>query len=181
MALATLAAPPPADQLATPLDYLFADHFRLRTLCRMIDLIADDESCDDECIESVLRFLREDFVPHIHDEEEDLFPMLRVRTEPEDRIDDILDTLIQEHAADRLDAEAIVAGLSRMETGNALSRSFRKQLRRFAANERRHLTLENAIVLPLARARLKIDDLRNLGRNMAARRGIGGPEASDAV
>jgi iron-sulfur cluster repair protein YtfE (RIC family) len=79
MALATLAAPPPAEHLASPLDYIFAEHFRQRTLCWMIDRIADERERDEECISAVLRFLREDFGAHIIDEEEDLFPLLRRR------------------------------------------------------------------------------------------------------
>ena len=45
-------------------------------------------------------------------------------------------------------------------------------LARFAANERQHLIVENAIVLPLARARLSEDDKQKLGMRMAARRGL---------
>ena len=172
MALATLAAAPSPQQLNAPLDYVFSEHFRQRTLCWMIDRIADVENRDEECIAAVLRFLREDFGPHVNDEEEDLFPLLRRRAEPEDRIEEVLGELSQEHAADKLDAEAIVAGLSDTTGRKRFTKAFRGLLHRFAANERRHLIVENAIVLPLARVRLTIDDLRNLGRRMAARRGI---------
>ncbi|MAS03303.1 MAG: hypothetical protein CL534_01145 [Ahrensia sp.] len=172
MALQALATPTPSAQLATPLDYVFSEHFRQRTLCWMIDRIADAESRDEECIAAVLRFLREDFGPHVIDEEEDLFPLLRRRAEPEDRIEEVLGELSQEHAADKLDAEVIVEGLSDKTGRKRFTNAFQGLLHRFAANERRHLIVENAIVLPLARVRLTIDDLRNLGRRMAARRGI---------
>ena len=46
---------------------------------------------------------------------------------------------------------------------------------------RHHLTLENAIVLPLARIRLTADDLRNLAQRMSARRGIKLQEPGNAV
>jgi iron-sulfur cluster repair protein YtfE (RIC family) len=172
MALAALAAAPPAEQLASPLDYIFAEHFRHRTLCWMIDRIADEKERDEECIAAVLRFLREDFGPHVIDEEEDLFPLLRRRAEPEDRIDEVLGALSQEHAADKLDANAILEDLDEAKAGKRFTKAFRALLHRFAVNERRHLIVENAIVLPLARVRLTVDDLRNLGRRMAARRGI---------
>jgi len=172
MALVTLAAAPPAEQLASPLDYIFAEHFRQRTLCWMIDRIADDRERDAECIAAVMRFLSEDFGPHVIDEEEDLFPLLRRRAEPEDRINVVLGDLSQEHAADKLDADAIAEGLSQVVAGKHFTKALRGLLHRFAANERRHLIVENAIVLPLARIRLTVDDLRNLGRRMAARRGI---------
>jgi len=181
MALSTLAAPPPAAQLASPLDYVFAEHFRQRTLCWVIDRIADAEERDEECIGAVLRFLREEFGAHVLDEEEDLFPLLRRRAEPDDRIEEVLGELSQEHAADKLDAEAIVEGLFAATGRRRFTKAFRGLLHRFAANERRHLIVENAIVLPLARVRLTIDDLRNLGRRMAARRGIDYPGTTYAV
>lgn len=181
MALATLEAALPAEQLASPLDYVFADHFRQRTLCWVIDRIADAEERDEECIGAVLHFLREEFGPHVIDEEEDLFPLLRRRAEPDDRIEEVLGELSQEHAADKLDAEAIVEGLLETTGRSCFTKGFRDLLHRFAANERHHLIVENAIVLPLARVRLTIDDLRNLGRRMAARRGIDFPGMSYAV
>ena len=181
IALATLAEAPSPEQLAAPLDYVFAEHFRQRTLCWMIDRVADDQERDEECITAVIRFLREDFGPHVVDEEEDLFPLLRRRAEPEDRIEEVLGELTQEHAADKLDANAIVEGLSQVIAGKRVTKAFRALLHRFAENERRHLIVENAIVLPLARARLTMDDLRNLGRRMAARRGIDYRGLPDAV
>lgn len=181
MALDALAAPPPAEQFASPLDYLFADHFRQRTLCHLIDRIADLPDRDEDCIAAVLRFLREEFGPHIRDEEDDLFPLLRRRAEPEDRVEDILDELCQEHAADRLDADTIVEGFAKGGGRSRPTKAFQALLHRFAANERHHLTVENAIVLPLARVRLTFDDLRNLGRRMAARRGIDFPGDARAV
>lgn len=175
LALEVVAAMPPAEQLAAPLDYIFADHFRLRTLCAMLDRIAGDRSVDRQLVAAALRFLRDEFGVHVHDEEEDLFPLLRRRTEPEDGIERTLAGLCEEHTADREDARAIVEGLARIEGSGSRRRPtdrFRKLLRRFAANERRHLIVENAIVLPLARARLTPEDLGSLGRRMAARRGI---------
>ena len=47
----------------------------------------------------------------------------------------------------------------------------RKILSEFASQERRHLGLENAVILPIARLRLDADDLATLGRRLAARRG----------
>jgi iron-sulfur cluster repair protein YtfE (RIC family) len=181
LALSALATPPPDAQLASPIDYLFADHFRQRTLCQIIDRIADARECDDECVAAVVRFLHDDFGPHVLDEEEDLFPLLRRRAEPDDRVEEVLGELSQEHAADKVDALAIMEGLSDGSGKRRLTKAFRKLLHRFAANERRHLVVENAIVLPLARARLTPDDLRNLGRRMAARRGIDYPGASHAI
>ena len=82
--------------------------------------------------------------------------------------------MAEEHAADETDAKQIIALLetakSNAETAE-LTNNDRELLRRFAANERQHLIVENAIVLPLARARLSETDKQNLGMRMAARRG----------
>ncbi len=184
LALEALGNAPPSSQLAEPLDYIFAEHFRQRVLCNALDEIADQEQPDREMIEAVLRFLRVDFAPHMLDEEHDLFPMLRRRAEPEDRIDDVIGQLTQEHAADRLDAKLITEGLAKVLAGKAVTgveTSLAKLLHRFAENERNHLTLENAIILPLARIRLTADDVRNLAQRMAARRGVNLQELGDAV
>ena len=172
LALSVLAVPPPAELLGAPIDYFFADHFRQRTLCRLIDEISNARECDDECVRAVVRFLGDDFGKHIADEEEDLFPLLQLRGEPDDRIGDIVGQLCEEHAADRKDADAVAAGLDALLDRSGYSTALRKLLRRFAANERRHFLVENAIVLPLARARLTADDLVDLGRRMARRRGL---------
>lgn len=43
----------------------------------------------------------------------------------------------------------------------------------FTQRERRHIALENAVVLPIARLRLTPRDLSGLSRRLAARRGRG--------
>ncbi|MCR9135244.1 MAG: hemerythrin domain-containing protein [Alphaproteobacteria bacterium] len=184
MAIDTLETMPPVSQLLSPLDYIFADHFRQRVLCRVLDDIADDQAGDKPLVLAALQFLRSEFAPHVIDEEEDLFPLLRRRAEPDDRIEEVLGDLSQEHAADKLDADRIMVGLEQAHQAagdSGMNDEFRALLHRFAANERRHLIVENAIVMPLARARLTKGDLRSLGRRMAARRGLDFPENNDAV
>lgn len=184
MAIEALETMPPVSQLLSPLEFIFADHFRQRVLCRVLDDIADGDAHDKPLVAAALGFLKSEFAPHVIDEEEDLFPLLRRRAEPDDRIEEVLGDLSQEHAADKLDADRIMEGLERAHQRGGeklMSEEFRALLHRFAANERRHLIVENAIVMPLARARLTKDDLRTLGRRMAARRGLDYPETNDAV
>lgn len=183
LAIAALAERPPVDLLRVPLDYIFADHFRQRSLCRILGELAGRADLDRAMGEAALDFLRTDFVIHVLDEERDLFPLLRKRRQRQDRIGEILARLGSEHAADALDAERIVAALAGAIDDAApepLDEAARVLMVRFATNERRHLTAENAIVLPLARARLTIGDLETLGRHMAARRGVTYPEGRDA-
>jgi hemerythrin-like domain-containing protein len=175
MALEALTTRPPVGLFAEPVEYMFADHFRQRTLCMFLDEIADGDPVDVEVVDVVLAFLKSEMGPHVLDEEEDLFPLLRRRAEPEDEINTVLGQLSQEHAADEADALLIMDVLEELKNSTikqVLDEAAAKLLKRFAGNERQHLILENAIVLPLARARLTDEDQRKLGRRMAARRGI---------
>lgn len=177
-----LGAAPPPDQLAQPLDYIFAEHFRQRVLCNVLDTIASGRSTERTLLQAAICFLKTDFAPHVCDEEEDLFPLLRRRAEPDDEVVQLIDRLSEEHAADKLDAQEIIEGLQGLlrKTGRVPA-TLAKLLRRFAANERHHLTVENAIILPLARLRLTREDLWSLGHRMAQRRGLPFPEVVNAV
>ena len=175
MALETLQTDLPVTLFAKPVEYVLADHFRQRTLCSIVDEVADAEVIDTALVAAILRFLKCEFGPHILDEEEDLFPLLRRRAEADDEINQVLGQLCQEHASDEADAILIVDLLENLlPEGKAkgLSTNDRELFKRFAANERQHLKLENAIILPLARVRLSEDDCKKLGKRMAARRGI---------
>ena len=175
LAIQALNEAPPPQQLLAPLDYIFAEHFRQRSLCRILVEIADERIWDMEKAGAAARFLRGDFGLHVADEEEDLFPLLRRRAKPEDRIGAVLSQLSYEHAVSRADAATLAEALSVALAGDLsvpANRALCDRLRHFVANERSHLTTENAVVLPLARTRFSLLDLRSLARRMAARRGI---------
>ena len=182
LAIQALTDPPPASLLAVPLDYIHAEHFRHRTMCSVLDTLCRQDKVDINLLEAAVFFLANDFAVHLIDEEEDLYPLLRRRAKPDDDIAKVLEGLNQDKAPDRFDPETIVAAITNRQSDG--DRQFDAEtsalVTRFAANEHRHLICENAILLPLARARLTPDDLRNLGRRIAARRGIPYPEASDA-
>jgi len=62
--------------------------------------------------------------------------------------------------------------LARISDGAELSGDDCALLTNYANQARRHLILENAIVLPLARVRLTDDDLDTLRLRMMQRRGL---------
>lgn len=162
-----------------PLDYIVADHLRQRTLCGMLDEIAVEKKPDIQKIDAVVDFLKTELAPHVQDEEEDLFPLLRRRAHPDDEINLVLGKLSENHSDDQIDSDQIVSQLPVLkETPDYCIQNpdFAELLTKFAANERQHLIVENAIVLPLARVRLSEEDQVNLGKRMAARRGIPFPE-----
>lgn len=163
----------PPSLFATPLDRIFADHFRQRTLCRVFDRIAEGAATPPVLIGAAVRFLATQIEVHWTDEEDDLFPLLRSRATADDRIQDILTSLARDHDASRLARDRILDGLGRIDrAGGTPAPALAAMLHDFATRERRHLCLENAIVLPIARARLGHQDLVVLGQRMAARRGV---------
>lgn len=165
--------PVPEYLLDSPIEFLIADHVRQRTVFDLIEQLARSAVLDRDLTAEVLRFLENDMVAHVTDEEVGLFPLLRRRCEPEDEIEQVLENLSAEHAAEERVAVEIRAGLAEaLETDCRIADiiGLEERMLGFAAAEQRHLALEYAIVLPIARARLSEDDLRDLGARMIARR-----------
>src|SRR3990167_5923849 len=161
--------------MADPLDFFFAEHFRHRQLCHLIDQLSATVFFDADRIAEVVDFLRFEAPIHIIDEEEDLFPLLRRRCLPEDDVEGVLGVLSAEHKADAILGRGVRDYLERcLDTRAApgVSMDGRRDLAAFAAQERRHLALENAVVLPIARQRLTPEDQTGLARRLAARRGM---------
>lgn len=170
---------PVAEDFLQPLDLIHAEHERQRLICDGLQRLADEQSLGLGSAEaaSILTFLTEELPLHIADEEKDLFPMLKRRCEPGDYIDDILARLHAEHDLDEDLANFIVSDVAVIAKGMHLPHPLHMFLnvRAFAEVQRRHIAWENEAVLPLARRRLTEADLVELGRNMAARRGVAYP------
>lgn len=166
-------SPTDASLLATPLDFLSEDHLRERQVCSMIDRLALSGSFDHSAASTVLRFVNEELNAHMRDDAEDLFPMLARRCPVEDGIGRVIARICTDlDEATRL-LPGLQAALARcLDTGSDLASGDRQLLTRFAGHVRRHLAAENAILLPIARARLTRRDLLRLSRQMRARRGL---------
>lgn len=165
----------PRELLHEPLDWFFAEHYRHRQLCRMIEEVAGRHVFSPGPISQIIDFIRYDLALHIIDEEEDLFPLLRRRALPEDEIESVLGRLSAEHRADVTQSQVVRDRLESSLTTQrppALDPETRSLLLTFARHELHHLALENAVVLPIARLRLTAADLTALSRRLAARRGL---------
>jgi hemerythrin-like domain-containing protein len=160
--------------LSRPLEFIHVEHLRHRELCQAAEDLAEAETLDRRLAEAVVDFLRSEMTLHVIDEEEDLFPVLRRRLKPSDEAGRIIGLLSGEHAADEKLSQEIASGLSAAidAKATALPKPIRNALLAFADRQRRHLSVENAIVLPLASQRLSKRDLDEIARRMAARRGI---------
>ena len=160
--------PSPEDAL----DFILYEHFRHRVMCNDLDALAEAEIFDVNAVTRLAEFIRADLSLHIADEEDVFFPMLRRSCLAEDEIGSVLARMNREHAEDRdLSAEVRILLLTAATEGRPMSAvpGAADALRRFAQNQRRHMMLENAVLIPLARRRLTDEDLKLLGVRLAAR------------
>lgn len=159
--------------LGNPLDFIHEDHLRKRLICAMLDRIATDAVPDRDEVAHVREYLARELPLHLADEEEDLFPLLRRACEAEDEIGKVIERLTSDHVHAAEDTPRVIADLvALLPAAGAPDQEMRGRLARFAAQARRHLIFENAIILPFARLRLKGRDLESLCLRMAQRRGL---------
>lgn len=153
----------PADD---PLVFLAAEHLRQRQHCQALRACLDKPFVPLAERRALSVFLRRDFVIQIDDCRHDLFPLLRLRAQPDDDVERVIgilsaddqgDLVLAAALADALDAPVAPANLADL-------------VGRFTAQRLRHLALENAIVLPIARLRLTAADRQALAAAMSARR-----------
>jgi hemerythrin-like domain-containing protein len=158
----------------SPLDLIEHDHLAQAQLCDSLEQIADDlpDNVDRRLTNQVISSLKFEMPVHHRDEELGLFPLIERRALPADNIQDILARLAMEHATDESFAQELLESLETLSEGRKLKNPemVGYMLRSFFESYRRHILWENAIVLPLARARLTPDDLDELNRAMIAHR-----------
>ena len=164
--------------LATPLSFIHEDHLREREICALLDGIADAQPPETaaaiaENRANALGFLRVELPLHLEDEDQDLFPLLRRRCARDDDIDRILARLSTDHRHANADTPKVIALLDMLDIGShGLTADDRLFLHTYAAHARRHLLLENALILPFSRLRLTAGDLESLRLRMTQRRGL---------
>jgi len=159
--------------LGNPLEFVAEDQLRCRSICAKIDGIADETESEPDAVEEVLSYLQNELPLLLADEDKDLVPKLHFRGEPDDDIPRLKCRLDDEHARTMTQLPKVVETLraSTCKT-HSMSDSQRDLLRTFAAHIRHHLIVESAILMPLARARLKENDLDDLRVQMLRRRGL---------
>lgn len=155
------------------IEYILAEHQKHRAMCKALERLAAASEFDPARVAALADFIRFDLTLHVIDEEEDFFPLLRARCLPEDGIDAALDQMTMEHAEDKTLSTRVrdvlnACLIERKAPGDIEGGA--EALRTFAHHEMRHMTLENAVLVPLARRRLTSDDLSALGARFAARR-----------
>lgn len=158
--------------ISCPLGHIAEEHWRQRAMLTALEALARSAEADRASAGAILTQLREELPIHMLDEDEDLLPLLRRRAEPEDEVERFISRLGADHAACAARITAVQDALAALSTrGAPLDDAARALILEHAQAERRHLIFENAVVLPLARARLTANDKRTLALRMAARRG----------
>ena len=165
-----------------PIAFIAQEHLRQRSICAGLDVLARQDQPDLAQAEAILCHTRDELPVHVLDEEEDFFPLLRRRAAPEDEIEKTLSRLADDHArGEELAMQAVKVLESLIDGATPLTEADAAVLTNYAAHERLHLIVENAIILPLARVRLNKSDREKLASRMAARRGLSlDPEDPDA-
>lgn len=171
--------------LGRPLDFITAEHYRLRAALTQLDWLARGSMGDGrrKLAKALLRYFVEDYALHVADEETDFFPLLRQRCAGDGAFLASLETLAGEHRDDVARLAAVVAGLRGLTEAaqrDEISPDFAAGARAYTEALRRHIAWENAVLMPVARARLQSADLRRLAQRFAARRGVSPPSRARA-
>lgn len=166
-----------------PLDVILGDHYRMRAMLNLIQHLARNRMTPrvrEILARVLLSFLQIDYERHLLDEEKCLFPLLEARLTPSDLLDPSLRQLTAEHRESRSAAAFLVEEASRLQRFPKLlpSRRFRDCAAEFAQAKQRHIAVENAVIIPLARERLSRRELQALARGLAANRSLKPPPVS---
>ena len=177
----TVLAPAADDPAAfrAPLEVLAAEHTRQITICDMLDRwVRAPRRTEHAELTAVHGYLVRELPLHIEDEDGDLFPMLKRRLPLGDDTEAIFAQLHAEHEADRALQIELVRDLECLIRNVAFDDPARFFMNAFAFSQalRRHLAWENAVIMTRAERHLTDEDHAELGRRMAARRGLTLPD-----
>jgi hemerythrin-like domain-containing protein len=158
--------------LGEPIEYLEAEHYRVRAVISLLERLESEMRSDVRAAmaQLVVDFIRSDLALHLTDEEEGLFPLLRMRCEISDGIELILERIAGEPARSSVTRAKIAHTLEAARPDRAIDDGLRVAIEIFILSQRRLLALEDTSVLPLARRRLTDADQRWLSHHMSERR-----------
>jgi pyridoxamine 5'-phosphate oxidase len=161
-----------------PLEMLEACHERIQSQLATLERLGphlETKGCDAEAksaAQAVLRYFDTAGVFHHEDEDHDLFPVLRVKAEAQERRDvtAAIDELTEEHKTMDAQWQSLRGELQAVAGGDP--RIAVEDVARFAWLYRRHMDREATAVLPFARHALDAAERATLGKRMAARRNV---------
>lgn len=166
-----------------PLGLLSDCHRRIERFLEMLQKVAAQgaaSALNDEqrrAVDTALEYFRTAAPRHTADEEESLFPMLRaIGSADSSAALQIVESLEQDHAAANL-AHAEVDRLFGVWIGQggldeSQSKKLSLLLRELREMYRQHIAVEDNDLFPLAARVLRPEQLKELGKQMAQRRGL---------
>lgn len=159
----------------SPLDMLHACHDRIMDQCSTLQKLMQHlpiHGCDTQAqkaAQAILRYFDTSGQHHHQDEEFDLFPILRATNNPD--ADSLMKQLLADHQA--MDELWAILRSQLLLIGQGKSTELdRKIVADFSLAYGRHVMLENMKLLPLAARLLQKEQLADMGKKMAARRGV---------
>jgi hemerythrin-like domain-containing protein len=159
---------PESATLDRPLDHLTACHRRiedrLATLERAAKVIDSDPAAARAALGSAFRFFESNGLLHTEDEEQSIFPRLRVSFDDQGR--ELLDALGRQHD----EAEALFAEVKRDVDG--APEVLRAKVASLVELYRSHIATEDSTLVPLARTHLSEQDAAEISAEMKRRRGL---------
>lgn len=170
--LGVVVTPLPSGLLSKPLDYLMAEHMRLRAVCSLLRYAGEVCILDAKHAQAATHFITSALPLHRDDEEQDLFPALLKNARREDELKATIGNLKADHRRMKpVQVDIVEALTSPQEAGPLpLAPTTARLLRDFSEAERRHVAVENGIVLAIARARINAKGLAEIAASMIARR-----------
>lgn len=166
--------PLPISLLDDPIEYMIADHTRQRVASMALQHIGATLCARRQEADMLTAFLTRDYALHHDDEMLEFFPAIRRRAMQEDGLGVVLAQLTEDHRSADAVLDRVIATLS-ANPERAFERftvAEGEQMQSLATNMARHLMIENAVVMTIARVRLTRRDLRSISKGMKLRRGI---------
>jgi pyridoxamine 5'-phosphate oxidase len=169
----------PAAGFDQPVEMWLACHKRVLRFSALIKRLAEHvaaHGANDEAqvtATSIRRYFNEAAPRHHDDEELDMFPLLRERADGTADAEALAATnhVEDEHLVMAGLWKALDAELAAIASGQPIALDAH-QCDRFESLYRRHIEIEEQIVLPALKRRLTADDWKAIGRTMAERRGL---------
>ncbi|MCW0233016.1 MAG: hypothetical protein OJJ21_05395 [Ferrovibrio sp.] len=151
----------PAEAGLSPLDRLVGMRMILQAFCAVIRSLSNASPALFRALApGIASFLSHDFINIVTEEQEGLLVYLRRRLMLGDDLDTLINHLHDEHRQDCEQARMLGGRCREFATGTDVDwPDLLEALSAFAEQQRRHLTWEDATILPIARARLQADDL----------------------
>lgn len=164
----------PNDLLDTPLNYIAADHDRLRSVCAYLKRVAREEAIDAASARRLAVFFRDDVKRHFEDERISLYPALLSRSADDADFIHSIRRIEEFHAESAAFIDDLARRFTELSQGRAvpIPHDLSERIADYAARETQSLAFENSVIMAIAGVRLKKGDIEKMRAGMKARRGL---------